>query len=51
MPYVSRGGEKLEHALKEFGVKVADLICADFGSSTGGFVDCSFSTGHKKSMP
>ena len=48
MPYVSRGGEKLEHALKEFGVKVADLICADFGSSTGGFVDCLLQHGAQK---
>ena len=48
MPYVSRGGEKLEHALKEFGVKVADLICADFGSRTGGFVDCLLQHGAQK---
>jgi len=48
MPYVSRGGEKLEHALKVFGVDVAGLICADFGSSTGGFVDCLLQRGAKK---
>jgi|SRR3989338_628287 len=48
MPYVSRAGEKLEHALKSFNISVADLICADFGSSTGGFVDCLLQSGVKK---
>jgi 23S rRNA (cytidine1920-2'-O)/16S rRNA (cytidine1409-2'-O)-methyltransferase len=38
--YVSRGGEKLEAALDAFGVSPADRICADAGSSTGGFTDC-----------
>lgn len=38
--YVSRGGCKLEAALKSFGVSVNGLACADIGSSTGGFVDC-----------
>ena len=40
MKYVSRAGEKLESALEKFGIKVEGLICADFGSNTGGFVDC-----------
>ncbi len=40
MPFVSRGGEKLDHALKEFGIDPTGLVCADFGASTGGFVDC-----------
>ncbi len=40
MPFVSRGGEKLDHALRTFGIDPAGKICADFGSSTGGFVDC-----------
>lgn len=48
MTYASRGGEKLEHALKSFGIKVAGLVCADFGSSTGGFVDCLLQSGAKK---
>jgi 23S rRNA (cytidine1920-2'-O)/16S rRNA (cytidine1409-2'-O)-methyltransferase len=38
--FVSRGGEKLEHALTVFDVDVRDLIAADFGASTGGFTDC-----------
>jgi 23S rRNA (cytidine1920-2'-O)/16S rRNA (cytidine1409-2'-O)-methyltransferase len=38
--FVSRGGEKLEHALTVFDVNVRDLIAADFGASTGGFTDC-----------
>ena len=38
--FVSRGGEKLEHAIAEFGVNVAGLRCLDVGCSTGGFTDC-----------
>jgi 23S rRNA (cytidine1920-2'-O)/16S rRNA (cytidine1409-2'-O)-methyltransferase len=38
--FVSRGGEKLEAALLYFGVGVAGKVCADVGSSTGGFSDC-----------
>ncbi len=38
--YVSRGGEKLEHALHSFGLDVSGLVCTDIGSSTGGFTDC-----------
>ncbi|OGC50222.1 hypothetical protein A2716_03365 [candidate division WWE3 bacterium RIFCSPHIGHO2_01_FULL_40_23] len=38
--FVSRAGEKLSYALKFFNISVKDLICADFGSSTGGFVEC-----------
>ncbi len=38
-PYVSRGGEKLAHALDLFGVDPAGLDCLDVGSSTGGFTD------------
>lgn len=39
-PYVGRGGLKLEHALRTFGVDASDLACADLGCSTGGFTDC-----------
>lgn len=46
--YVSRGGIKLEHALKEFGVDVTGLTVLDIGSSTGGFVDCLLQHGAKK---
>jgi 23S rRNA (cytidine1920-2'-O)/16S rRNA (cytidine1409-2'-O)-methyltransferase len=38
--YVSRGGEKLEHALAAFGVAVEGALCLDVGASTGGFTDC-----------
>jgi 23S rRNA (cytidine1920-2'-O)/16S rRNA (cytidine1409-2'-O)-methyltransferase len=40
MPYVSRGGLKLEHALKEFQINPTGKICLDIGASTGGFTDC-----------
>ena len=39
MPYVSRGGEKLAHALDRFDVDPAGRVCADLGCSTGGFTD------------
>lgn len=38
--FVSRGGDKLEAALKAFPITVTDRICADVGASTGGFTDC-----------
>ncbi len=40
IPYVSRGGLKLEHALSVFSVDARDRICLDLGASTGGFTDC-----------
>jgi 23S rRNA (cytidine1920-2'-O)/16S rRNA (cytidine1409-2'-O)-methyltransferase len=40
LPYVSRGGTKLEAALTAFGISVQGKLCADIGSSTGGFTDC-----------
>lgn len=46
--YVSRGGTKLEDALKEFNVDVTGLTVLDVGSSTGGFVDCLLQNGAKK---
>lgn len=48
MEYVSRAGEKLAHAIKEFKVDVAGKTCADFGSSTGGFVDALLQAGASK---
>lgn len=39
-PYVSRGGLKLAHALREFNLDPAGLVCADFGCNVGGFTDC-----------
>lgn len=40
MPYVSRGGLKLEAALRHFALDVRGAVCADIGASTGGFTDC-----------
>lgn len=40
MEFVSRAGKKLEHALQTFEIDVTNLVCADFGCSTGGFTDC-----------
>ncbi len=48
MPYVSRGGYKLEKALKEFDVSVDGCVCTDVGSSTGGFTDCMLQNGAVK---
>ncbi|KMY43819.1 hypothetical protein AC622_05810 [Bacillus sp. FJAT-27916] len=49
MPYVSRGGYKLEKALSEFDLSVKDKLMIDIGSSTGGFTDCALQNGAKKS--
>lgn len=46
--FVSRAGEKLQFALKSFDVFVKDLVCADFGASTGGFTDCMLQNGAEK---
>lgn len=46
--YVSRGGLKLEYALREFNVNVSDKICLDIGASTGGFTHCLLLNGAKK---
>jgi len=46
--FVSRGGDKLEAALENFQVNVSGLICADVGSSTGGFTDCLLQHGAVK---
>ena len=43
--FVSRGGEKLEHALRAFGIDVTGAVVADFGASTGGFTDCLLQAG------
>jgi 23S rRNA (cytidine1920-2'-O)/16S rRNA (cytidine1409-2'-O)-methyltransferase len=45
LPYVSRGGLKLEAALDAFGLDPAGWICADIGASTGGFTDCLLQRG------
>lgn len=46
--FVSRGGLKLEHALKSFNIDLADRICTDIGASTGGFTDCMCQYGARK---
>ena len=48
MPYVSRGGYKLEKAMEVFPVTIEGKICMDIGSSTGGFTDCMLQNGASK---
>jgi len=47
-PYVSRGGLKLEKALRDFGVDPTGFVCSDSGASTGGFTDCLLQQGARK---
>ena len=47
-PWVSRGGVKLEHALKQFNISVKNKVCLDVGASTGGFTEVLYSNGAKK---
>ncbi|HEX6594403.1 MAG TPA: TlyA family RNA methyltransferase [Bacillota bacterium] len=49
IPYVGRGGLKLEKALKHFSIQLQDKIIIDVGSSTGGFTDCALQNGAKLS--
>ena len=48
LKYVSRGGLKLEGAIKEFDLDFKDAVVLDIGSSTGGFTDCALQHGAKK---
>jgi 23S rRNA (cytidine1920-2'-O)/16S rRNA (cytidine1409-2'-O)-methyltransferase len=48
LPFVSRGGLKLQAALERFAVIVRDAVCADIGASTGGFTDCLLQAGARK---
>ena len=48
MPYVSRGGWKLEKAMKTWPISLDGKICADIGASTGGFTDCMLQNGAQK---
>ena len=48
IPYVSRGGLKLEKALKEFPLTLQGKVCMDIGASTGGFTDCMLQNGAEK---
>lgn len=48
MPFVSRGGYKLDKAVKVFDLSLQDKICMDIGASTGGFTDCMLQNGAAK---
>lgn len=48
LPYVSRGGLKLEKAIRNFDVSVKGKVCTDVGASTGGFTDCMLQNGAVK---
>jgi 23S rRNA (cytidine1920-2'-O)/16S rRNA (cytidine1409-2'-O)-methyltransferase len=48
IPYVSRGGLKLEKAINEFHLNLQDKVSMDVGASTGGFTDCMLQNGAKK---
>jgi len=48
LPYVSRGGLKLEKALKDFSINLKNKVAMDVGASTGGFTDCLIQHGAKK---
>ncbi len=48
MPYVGRGGYKLEKAIREFSIDMKGAVMADIGASTGGFTDCALQNGAEK---
>ena len=48
LPYVSRGGLKLEKAVNTFNIDLKDKVCLDIGASTGGFTDCMLQNGASK---
>ena len=48
LPYVSRGGLKLEKAMQKFPITLSGKVCMDVGSSTGGFTDCMLQNGATK---
>jgi 23S rRNA (cytidine1920-2'-O)/16S rRNA (cytidine1409-2'-O)-methyltransferase len=48
LPYVSRGGLKLDRVLQTFGLDVTGLVALDIGASTGGFVDCLLQRGAQR---
>ena len=48
LPYVSRGGLKLEKAIANFGLDLTGKTCMDIGASTGGFTDCMLQNGAAK---
>ncbi|MGN1248802.1 MAG: TlyA family RNA methyltransferase, partial [Candidatus Spyradocola sp.] len=48
LPYVSRGGLKLEKAMSAFALELTGAVCLDVGSSTGGFTDCMLQKGAQR---
>jgi 23S rRNA (cytidine1920-2'-O)/16S rRNA (cytidine1409-2'-O)-methyltransferase len=48
LPYVSRGGLKLERAINQYNISLKDFACIDIGASTGGFTDCMLQNGASK---
>lgn len=48
LPFVSRGGLKLDKAIKSFNIDLNGLVCMDIGASTGGFTDCMLQNGATK---
>lgn len=48
LPFVSRGGLKLDKAIKEFNLDLTGMVCMDIGASTGGFTDCMLQNGAVK---
>ncbi|WP_432665208.1 TlyA family RNA methyltransferase [Wukongibacter baidiensis] len=48
LPYVSRGGLKIEKAIEKYEIDLKDKTCMDVGASTGGFTDCMLQNGAKK---
>ena len=48
LPYVSRGGLKLEKAMNHFDIELQNKVCMDIGASTGGFTDCMLQNGAEK---
>ena len=48
LPYVSRGGLKLEKAIQTYPINLQDAVMVDIGASTGGFTDCALQNGASK---
>jgi len=48
LPFVSRGGLKLDKSIKSFNINLKDKVCMDIGASTGGFTDCMLQNGAEK---
>ena len=48
IPFVSRGGLKLDKAVRKYGLSFTDKVCLDVGASTGGFTDCMLKNGARK---